>query len=160
MEESYNAHGIQFQYPSDWTVEENVNEFELSVVVSSPASSFWSFTLHLDRPDPAELVKRAEQAFRGEYSELDVYPVQATMFDRPIAARDIEFVCMELIASAFVRSFATPQGTALILYQGADDELAETRELLEKISTSLSIQMEEGPESFWNWEEDAEHECE
>ena len=56
--------------------------------------------------------------------------------------RDVDFVCFELINSAFLRSFQTDRFTVLVLYQGFDGELAESRAVLEAISASLELEEE------------------
>ena len=58
-------------------------------------------------------------------------------------ARDVDFVCFELINSAFIRSFQTERFTVLVLYQGFDAELETTRPLLEAISASLAFAVED-----------------
>ena len=85
-------------------------------------------------------METALDAFREEYAELDIYPVVETICHRESIARDLEFVSLELINSAFLRAFRTDHFTALILYQGTDKELELTREQLEKISLSLQCE--------------------
>ena len=72
----------------------------------------------------------ALNAFREEYEELDIYPVAETICHRESIARDLEFVCLEMMNSAFLRAFKTDGFTVLILYQGTDRELEITREQL------------------------------
>ena len=55
------------------------------------------------------------------------------------AGRDIEFVCLELVNSAVLRAVATPERTILVLYQGTDHELEDTRRMMERITESLVI---------------------
>ena len=88
-------------------------------------------------------METALDAFRKEYEELDIYPVSETICDRDCLARDVEFVCLELINSAFLRTFRSDHFTALILYQGTDFELEMTREQLENISLSLQCEGDE-----------------
>ena len=140
MHETYEAHGIRFCYPRTWDVSESQEDNELTVSVHSPETSYWSVVIMLDRPDPAQVVESAVKVFRKEYDEIDVYLVEAG--ERDAVARDLEFVCYELLNSAFLRSFQTDGFTVLVLYQGNDRELEETKQTLEAISNSLQCEQE------------------
>lgn len=140
--ETYRSHGVRFEYPAHWELSEQRQNNELSINVSSPETSFWSLTLLADGPAPEQVVASAVVAFEDEYPELDIYESEVQICDRRSVARDIEFVCLELVNSAFLRAFRLGERSALVLYQGTDHELKETLETLEAISSSL------------HWEED------
>jgi hypothetical protein len=55
----------------------------------------------------------------------------------------VEFVCLELVNSAFLRAFRLGESSALVLYQGTDHELEDTRPILEEISASLQWEADE-----------------
>jgi hypothetical protein len=139
MEEIYDRHGIRFRYPAYWEVTEQDDDEATSITVASPDTSFWSISLFKDGPSPQQLVDSAIEAFQEEYAEVDVYPSTARTGERAGVARDVDFVCFELINSAFLRSFQTEGYTVLVLYQGFDGELEMTRPLLEAISASLAF---------------------
>ena len=143
MDETYEGNGIRFRYPTSWELVEQEDGESTSITVASPETSFWSVSLFRDGPSPQQVVASAVEAFREEYDEVDVYPCEEKMGDRPGVARDVDFVCFELINSAFLRSFQTDRFTVLVLYQGFDGELADTRPLLEAISASLTLEGEE-----------------
>ncbi len=143
MDETYEGNGIRFRYPTSWELVEQEDGESTSITVASPETSFWSVSLFRDGPSPQQVVASAVEAFREEYDEVDVYACEEKMGDRPGAARDVDFVCFELINSAFLRSFQTDRFTVLVLYQGFDGELADTRPLLEAISASLTLEGEE-----------------
>lgn len=137
MTEVFSRHGVQFEYPDDWELDEQQSDFEIQVTVQSPETSFWSLSLILDRPEPLTVANTAIAALRELYDEIDVYPSDGPLCERETVARDMEFVCLELVNSAYVRAFQTDSFTALVFYQGTDSELEETRELMEDISRSL-----------------------
>ncbi len=139
MEEIYEGHGIRFRYPAYWEITEQQDDEAISITVASPDTSFWSISLFHDGPSPREVLESAIEAFREEYAEVDVYASSARMGERAGVARDVDFVCFELINSAYLRSFQTEQFTVLVLYQGFDAELEMTRPLLEAISASLAF---------------------
>ncbi len=58
-------------------------------------------------------------------------------------SRDVEFVCLELINGAFLRAIQVDNFTALVLFQGTDHELTDTRPILDHISNSLTYDFNE-----------------
>lgn len=137
MDSVFEGHGIRFEYPDDWILHEQSSPDEITLTVNSPDTSFWSLTLLFDRPDPQRVIDSALDAFREEYTEIDVYPGDARLNDLPTIACELDFVCHDLIGSAFLRAVAAPDFTLLVLYQGADLELDTLQTVLEKISGSL-----------------------
>lgn len=137
MQEIYSGHGVRFRYPDTWEVGEQHQDDQITITTSSPGTSFWSITIIPESPDPDELIEAALDAFREEYPEMDVYAAKAKLCDRPAAAKNVEFVCLELLNTAWLRSIRTPQFTILLLYQGTDAELEETESVLEQMTRSL-----------------------
>ena len=137
MDEIYVAHGVRFRYPDDWDLSEQQTANEVTITISSRETSFWSLTLFFDRPQPERVLETALEAFRDEYDDIDVYPAETMLCRLNNLSRDVEFVCFELINSAFLRVFCTGRFTALVFYQGTDHELEETRSVLEEISNTL-----------------------
>lgn len=134
----YQKFGIRFLFPGDWEIAEQQDDDEVSITVSSPGTSFWSVTLDFAGHPPEQLIESACTAFREEYDDLDIYQADATLCGRETIARDIDFVCLELTNSAFLRAFRTARFTVLVLYQETDHLLDEMRPVLEDISRSLN----------------------
>jgi hypothetical protein len=137
MSTQYEAHGVRFQYPENWELAQQIEGQDVFITVSNNGSSFWSLSLFPNCPEAADILESALEAFREEYEELDEYSTETTLCGLETLACELEFVCLELINSGFIRVFVTPKFTALVLYQGSDHELAETHDLLEAISSSL-----------------------
>ena len=152
MDRVFEGHGIRFEYPDDWILHEQSSTDEITLTVHSPDTSFWSLTLIFDRPDPRRVIESVLDTFREEYSEIDVYRSEVRLNDQLTESCELDFVCHELIGSAFLRAVAAPDFTLLVLYQGADLELDETQPLLEKLSRSLSWETEsDDPPSEREW---------
>ncbi len=137
MPQVFSGHGIQLEYPEDWLPHEQSSPDEFTLSINSPATSFWSVTLLFDRPSPDEVVESVLEALREEYTEIDVYDSDERLRDSPTVACDVDFVCHELIGSAFLRAVIAPQFTLLVVSQGADFELEETQKQLDQITKSL-----------------------
>ncbi len=133
----YSGYGVEFWVPDEWTLSEDRQENRVSINVESPDTSFWSLTLFFDRPDPQRVAEAVLDAFREEYDNLDVYRADQEVGPFRVVGRDIEFFCWDLLNSAFLRVFQTERCTVLVLFQGTETELSETRPILDRISKSL-----------------------
>ena len=140
MYDTFARQGIWFQYPDTWELTEQPNDEGVDITVFGPETSFWTLSLFFDCPNPEYVLEQALNVLRGEYEELDIYPVTADLCHRPTSACDVEFVCLDVITSAFLRSFQTEQFTALVFYQGTDLELEQARETLDAITDSLQCE--------------------
>jgi hypothetical protein len=146
MDRVFEGHGIRFEYPEDWILHEQSSAEEITLTVQSPDSSFWSVTLIMDRPDPRRVLDEILDTFREEYSEIDIYPSEVRLGDQPTESCELDFVCHDLIGSAFLRAVTAPNFTLLVLYQGADLELDDTQPLMEKINNSLTWEADDLPD--------------
>lgn len=142
MDSVFEGHGIRFEYPDDWILHEQSTPEEITLTVHSPDTCFWSVTLLLDRPEPQRVIESALDAFREEYTEIDVYSGDERLNELPTIACELDFVCHDLISSAFLRAIVAANFTVLVLYQGADLELDTLQTLLEKITASLKWEID------------------
>lgn len=145
MAAHYKKHGISLAYPERWELSEQLEPGQVTISLISPQTSFLTICLFQDRPDPEEVAEAALQAFREEYTELDIYPVKAKVGRRPAVAWDLEFFCLELTNSARIRAFRAPEFTCLLLFQGTDQEFERTEETFLKIARSIRCRGTDGP---------------
>jgi hypothetical protein len=145
MSTVYTAPGLRFRYPEEWRISEERGDGQLTVTARPPGEStaFWSATMLAGRPDPQEAIDAVVETFEEEYDEVDSYQVNRRLSRRPARGRDIEFVCLELTNSAFVRAVQTERFTALVLYQATDQELDSIRDDLEGMTESFECDLEE-----------------
>ena len=146
MDETYTSHGVTFQYPSDWELSETDEGGQITVSVSSPRTAFWTMSLFLDCPEPDDVVEAVLDAFREEYAEMDDYASRSRLCEGPTVARDIDFVCLELLNSARVRACRAGAFTVMVLYQWTEAEKDEILPILEKITGSVKCPAGQGDE--------------
>lgn len=144
MHQWFDDDGVRFAFPEGWTLSRDEHEQEVTLTVSGEGTSFWSLSLYPEETPVEVVIETAVAAFREEYEELDVYEAGGSLCGFPVESRTIEFVCLELINTAVLRAFMTPDFTVLVYYQGTDHELVDIRETLEAITTSLSVSFESG----------------
>lgn len=140
---TYAANGVRFQFPRSCSIEEERDDGRVSITVPLSETSFWCLSLVFDNASEEELIESALEALRDVYEEIDVYPASETLCYRESLARDVDFVCLDFLNSAFLRAFRTGQFSALVYYQGPHRELETTREQMERISQSLHCEGDE-----------------
>jgi hypothetical protein len=150
MASHYKKHGIALAYPERWELSEHLEPGQVTISLISPGTSFLTICLFQDRPDPEEVAEAALQAFRDEYTELDIYPTRAQVGRRPAISWDLEFFCLELTNSA---------RTCLLLFQGTDQEFERTEDTFLKIARSIRCRGTDG-QSVDTGEEDSSEDLE
>jgi len=142
MTEWYDDDGVRFAYPESWELIREETDGGVTLTVNADGTSFWTLALYPSSvSSAADMIESAVTAYRDEYPESDVYPVEGSLCGFPCEGRDVEFVCLELINTVSLRAFETPGFTAMVLFQGTDHELRETRPVLEAITRSLALTM-------------------
>ncbi len=135
--EEYSRHGVQFRFPSDWTLTEQSDDDETTISLQSEGTSFWTLMLFKSRPDPEVVLDTVVAAFEVDYDDVDVISTIDNLSGLPSLGRDLDFVCYDLVNSAIVRAFQTSEQTVMVLYQGTDHELETTRDQMKAITASL-----------------------
>ena len=76
MPQVYQHFGIRFQYPDNWTLdEEEAVAGNRSVAVYSPEGGFWSVAVHPPKTPRQPLLDTVSAAMREEYDNLDAEQV-------------------------------------------------------------------------------------
>ena len=119
--------GIRFEYPDNWSVDQEALDPTTAdgeqVVVSSPETAFWQLSKHPAEAELESLFDEALSALRTVYQEMEVEPVQDTLEDRDIAGFDVNFYCLDFTNTTWLRGFKTPENTYILLCQAEDREL-------------------------------------
>lgn len=136
----FDAHGVRFRYPEDWSLTDESTDEKVEVTVQSDGTAFWTVAVFGDGPAPESLVESAVSAYREDYPDLDAYPAETTAGPfGPAVSREVEFVCLELIAAARVAAYRAGDRTVMTLFQCADVELESRRPLLDAMTASLEV---------------------
>ena len=140
--EVYAGRGVQFRYPRGWTLQEESSPDQTTITVQSPATSYWTLTLFNDRPEPEYVLESVMAAYQEMYKELDVYESDVLVLGEPAVARELDFVCLDLVSNASMVVFQALNHTVLVIFQGEDRELETTRPALTLITQSLLCDIE------------------
>ena len=136
--------GISFQYPDNWTIdEEDALAGRKSVTVYSPGGAFWSVALHSPSADHVKLAKGVVEAMRQEYGELDAEEAHETLAGHEMIGYDLSFFSLDLTNTARIRCLRTGQKTWTIYYQAEDREFARVQLVFQAMTTSLLSELRE-----------------
>jgi hypothetical protein len=115
----YDDHGIRFQYPSTWELDESEDDTDrvCITVQSTSGPAFAMVTLDENRPDPREMADEALRAMREEYAEAEITSVFGMVAKHDAIGHDLEFFELDLLNGCAIRAFRTPRRTVLIFTQ-------------------------------------------
>ena len=134
----FDKSGLSFQYPENWTLdEENTLAGKRSVTVYSPGGAFWSVSVHPRSTDPARLAKAVVETMKAEYSDLDSEAAQETVGGRALVGYDLNFFFMDFTNTATVRCVRTDCATLVVFCQAEDHEYDHVRRVFLAMTTSL-----------------------
>lgn len=140
----YQGHGVQFEYPEDWTIQEESGADQTTISVQSPGTTYWTLSLFEDRPDAEQVAESVITAYEEMYEELDIYEPDVQVLGVPAIARELDFVCLDLVSTASLIVFQSLKHTILITFQGEDRDLEKTRPIVELMTRSLLCDLEDG----------------
>ncbi|MGO9601098.1 MAG: hypothetical protein ACLP7Q_24225 [Isosphaeraceae bacterium] len=136
--ETFEDHGLRFDYPAAWEVEVTDHGPVLTVALQDPSGlGFALITTDDSRPDPADVADAALEAMREEYPELDASPAMETINDHCATGHDVEFFALDMTNAASIRCFRTPRRTVLAFGQWSDVGEAELPELIRGVFRSI-----------------------
>jgi hypothetical protein len=136
--------GIRFQYPENWTLEtDDTTPGRQAISVYSPGGAFWTVMLHPAGENPAELARTALAAMQNEYEEIDSEPVQEKIGSVDLIGFDLNFYCLDLTNTAWIRAGSNETAIFLVICQAEDREFEEVSGIFQAITASLLSAMEE-----------------
>jgi hypothetical protein len=136
----YDKLGVRFQYPDNWTLDEDeAQATRSSVTVYSPEGAFWSITVHPDSADPGELAAAAVQAMREVYEQLDAEPQAGVVAGRQSVGFELNFYCLDLTNTAVVRALRGPSASYVVFWQAEDREYERIAPVFEAMAQSLRV---------------------
>ena len=140
----YEEHDIRFLRPDIWEFEEVKDGDDIILTVSGENTCFWTLRILPECPAPTDAIESCVAAFRDDYDDIDVNPVETRLAGMPAVAREVEFECLELLNTVGLYSVRTADLTLLVWWQGTDHDLAEYRNLLDQMTQSVRILSLEG----------------
>jgi hypothetical protein len=139
----YEGHGVRFEYPSDWDLEESDEGEASTVEVQAPGGLAFALVRSDESgPDPASVADEVLDAMREEYPGLDVTPAMETIAGYHATGYDVEFFSLDFTNGAAIRCFRTPDRTVLAFGQWSDIGAEDLPDLIRGVFRSVE-EMEE-----------------
>jgi hypothetical protein len=138
----FTEHGIHFKYPENWRLEREENDNGWTVSLQSPDTAFVLISLREDMPSIDDVAETALAALREDYPDLEADDCTESFNGQPAVGHDIRFFSFDLTNTCCTRSFYTPWGTVLVLWQANDLELEQHEPILRAICASLEVDEE------------------
>jgi hypothetical protein len=134
----YQDHGIRFEYPPSWEIEEQEDGTRTTVSVHAPTGlSFAMVTVDTDCPDPRDLAEEALEAMREEYPGLDALEAREEIDGHTAVGHDLEFFSFDLASGCSIRSYRTDRHTVLVFGQWTDAEDDMGEQVMEALRRSM-----------------------
>ncbi len=129
---------LQFEYPENWTLEEASEDQVEQVVVSSPNTAFWHLSKYARAAELELLFDEALAALRSEYQDMEAGPVNDLQVeDCQLTGFDVNFICLDLTSTCWLRGFQTDEATYLLFCQAEDREFAQISPVFQAMLASL-----------------------
>lgn len=138
MVRNYDHHGLSFQFPENWKLdEETVEDGSPSVWLYPPGGGFWSVTMYGSDVDAQWATQQTLDTMRGEYPDLDVDSRVETIAGQKLAGYEMNFVCLDMVNTARVLCLEDDRGTLVILEQAEDQDWENLADVYTAVTTSL-----------------------
>lgn len=134
----YDKSGLYIAYPENWTLEEATDSgARVELTIASPNTAFLTLAQYPGQLDTDELADQAVAALRAEYPDLESIRGGESYGDHRLSGFDVNFICLDLTNTAFVRAGHWGASTLLVLAQTEDRELPTVEPVFKAILTSL-----------------------
>lgn len=126
MPATFDAFGIRFDYPDNWSVEQSDdNDTNEQVVVSSPHTAFWQLSKFPAGTELEPLFDEVLAALRSEYQEIEVEPEDDEIEGHAVRGFTVNFFYLDLTNTCWLRGIETPEANYLLVCQAEDREFAQ-----------------------------------
>jgi hypothetical protein len=134
----FNHLGITFQYPENWTLDDDDAVLgKKSVTVYSPGGAFWTVAIHPGTADPEKLAAAVVEVIRKEYQGIDVEDVAEHLEGHDLIGFDLAFYCLDLTNTAHVRGVRVGNSTYTIYSQAEDREYESIKMVFQAMTITL-----------------------
>lgn len=144
----FDQHGLRFQYPQNWQLQESHSENgALEIYLSAPSGAFWSLVVIDRATDKQQLMKHVIAALDEQYDSLEQAPATDEIAGITMSGYDIHFYCLDLLVTTCLRVADVGDLSLMLMYQAENREFDQQELVFKAITTSLLSGMtsEAGP---------------
>ena len=134
----YEQHGVRFEYPGNWTIDDDQSDqSQTTITVLSPGGAFWTLSVLPSDIDLPSMLKTVLDTLDDEYEDLDSVAVGDQVESQAMVGYDVNFYCLDLTNSAMIRGFQTLRASYVLLCQAEDHEFSQVKLVFDAMTTSL-----------------------
>lgn len=138
MPATFDQFGLRFDYPDNWSVDQGEDIVaEQQVVVSSPHTAFWQLSKHPAGTELEPLFDEVLSALRSEYQHIEVDPADEVIEGHLVTGFSVNFFCLDLTNTCWVRGFETPEANYLLVCQAEDREFEQVELVFRAMLSSV-----------------------
>lgn len=136
----FDERGVRFRYPASWQLEREETAEGWTVSVQSPDTSFVLICVREDMPSVEDLAQSVVDAFRQEYTDVEVEETVEPLNGQPAFGHEIRFFSFDLTNTCWTRCVYTEAGTTLVMCQSNDLDLEMHEPALRALCASLEFE--------------------
>ncbi len=133
---SFERAGIRFQFPENWTLNDETDGEDWVATLETPGSALMVLTYRED-VEPAELGDETIEALREEYPDLDAEVTVESVAGQTAIGYDVDFITLDSAVTAKVRVLEAAAGALLIFWQLAEKDREHYESLLNAVMASI-----------------------
>ncbi len=139
MSRTFQADGVRFKYPENWTLTREDSDTGWTVAVQSPGSAFFVLTFDAEMPEVGVVAETVLQALRTDYPDLEAEETIESILGQPAVGHDIQFFTLDFTNTCITRSFYAETGTLLAMWQATDLDLDAVLPVFHAIRASIHV---------------------
>ena len=134
----FDQHGVRFQYPQNWQLQESRSDNgALEVSVAAPSGAFWSLVVFDRLADKQSLLEQIVASLDEQYDSLEKTPASDEIAGIPMSGYDIFFYCLDLLVTTHLRMADVGEYSLMLMYQAENREFDQQELVFQAITTSL-----------------------
>ena len=139
MTSRYDKDDITFQYPENWTLnEEPSHGFPRTIFVTAESGAFWSVAVYpRHEASLVDLSRQYEQALDSEYEDVEFDDYEIDLPSGSISAIECSFYCLDFLVRSRTISVQLGDRNALVAWQAEDREFDQYDMVFLAITFSL-----------------------
>ncbi len=128
----------RFLYPENWSLTEDEKEgWPRAVSLQSPGGGLWTLHIYPTRQNPHLLARDTLQALRETYEDVEAEEVYEKLGACDATGFNMDFIYLDFIVRAEVRSFSKGARTYVVLCQAESRDFDQLSDVFRAITYSL-----------------------
>lgn len=139
MAQVFQRDSLTFEYPDDWTLEEETLEGGWTVSIQSPTTAYLVISYQEQIDDATAMAEAVLQGLQESYESIESDDAVESIAGLPAIGYDVHFFHLDFTNTAWIRSLPTGDGGLLLMAQTCDNEIDEIEPLIREIFAGLQL---------------------